>query len=276
MPAVQVSDEDRDFLLALRERQRVAATEAAISSPSDADTADDRRRALDFDGSVIVGRVDDADGRRRYLGTRAVTIGDERLVHDVAAPDIAPLWAATREAPAGLVLKRRLRVEGWQVVAWHSEFDLRTPSSSPSANRVVDADPASKPAAVRKLHSDREVILTLLEACRTAVVDGMRVPDDAPMSLRRWNDSLERVARLVATVGAPPVPPRLDAIEKALRDAEQFETVERARRLLRDRLAGIDSLLVATGVRPDAPPRPGDEVLRETRDRLQAELDALD
>lgn len=276
MAGVQVSDEDREFLRSLRERQRQVL--AALDAPAAADDAgrEDKRRAWEFDGAVVLGRLDDAAGRRRYVGSRRVAVGDEVLLHDIGDLEVAPLWSATREEPRGLVLKRRFRVEGWAVVTWNSEFDLRPAATVPSGTgRPSDGDPASKPAAVRRLHADKDELLLLLDSCRTAVGSGVRVADDAPMALRRWNDSLERVARLVATVGAPPVPPRLDSIEKALRDAEEFETVERARRLLRDRLAGIDALLVSTGARAEGAPRPGDDVLRDTRDRLQAELDAL-
>lgn len=100
----------------------------------------------DIDGSVVLGRIDTAE-RRVYIGTRHIATPDDGvLVEDQHAPDVRRLWHHTSAMhPDEVLLKRRLQVDGWEIVAAETVFDFRTPAVVDASDVDREAAPAAQP-----------------------------------------------------------------------------------------------------------------------------------
>ena len=96
-----LSTRDVEFLDRLRELVSVRQSTMPATTKAPGRTADDQgmdatqreiRARWDFDGSILVGRVDTADGETYYIGTRAVATASEgTLVHVEEGDDTGPL-----------------------------------------------------------------------------------------------------------------------------------------------------------------------------------------
>ncbi len=127
---------DREFLALLRQVQAEEADKIRKATPTrgvnDGKTTKSTPKALssqwtvwDFDGSIVVGRLDTDDGRTIYVGKRQVARNGRVFVHDLAIREVADLWKATPDTPGPVLLKRSLLVEGWTINRADSLIDRR-------------------------------------------------------------------------------------------------------------------------------------------------------
>jgi hypothetical protein len=151
---------DREFLALLRQVQAEEADRIRKATPTrgvnDGRTTKSTPKALtsqwvtwDFDGSILVGRLDIDDGRTIYVGKREVARNGRIFVHDLGSREVADLWKCTPDAPGHVLLKRSLLVEGWTINRADSLIDRRdrpkdvaTPVSRSMYDRAVVPDGA--------------------------------------------------------------------------------------------------------------------------------------
>ena len=80
--------------------------------------------ALDVDGQLVFGRIDDSNGDTYYVGRRSVVDEHEELplVISWKAPAAQAFFQAAPDSPMGLVLRRRMVAEGRQLLDLYDEW----------------------------------------------------------------------------------------------------------------------------------------------------------
>ena len=150
----------------------------------------------DFDGSVILGRIDTAT-RRLYVGTRRVLEAGDPILHSIEEPDVAELWAATSTDPGQALMMRHLCLDEWTITEPTTEFDHR------AGHLTRDAQPRDRGHGLAELVDDLELqrssVLDLLREAITTVEAGRMAPVEAPLAIGHWNVRLAEATRVAGT-----------------------------------------------------------------------------
>lgn len=234
MTVARLSPTDVDFLQRLHQLQQRNNWMVAGVSPTRvvADSIDKepiweqlerRREQWDFDGSVVIGRVDTSDSRY-YVGTRRVLDTGTPVLFTADDPVVQSLWSSSEQRPGLVVLKRHLDVQGWDLVGSMTEFDHR--------DSVEDQGPTAPEAAKGHGPAPHAALVALQEQARDALDDALlelalgRVVGNSPLqALQAWNAALLAAARQegLPSDGSAPLDDVLAAAQQrestALRDA---------------------------------------------------------
>ena len=204
----RISRLDRDFLARLHDLQQMNLAKAQVISPTGvvaqtpvkgpvAQQLARRRQQWDFDGSILLGRVDTPEGRF-YVGMRRVLDEGSPVLYSPDDPEVQQHWASTASAPGNALLKRHLRVHRWEIVDWTSEFDLRRRPArrAPRGQERREAHEIDRRLAT--LDTDRKLLLRLLADASDAVQQGRATTTDLVGALTAWNEGLVEMAGTLA------------------------------------------------------------------------------
>lgn len=228
------SSVDRDFIERLKQLQRSELVRAYELTPRDViartihlgpvqDELLRRRRQWDFDGSVVLGRIDTATAWL-YVGTRRVLDDGEPLLHSIDEPAVAELWAATASDPGQVLVKRHLKVDGWTIQESTTEFDRRDerPGGDSSQENAHELG-----QLVAELESLQSSVVDVLRQALHLVDEGRTAPVEASLTIADWNDRLADAAR---AAGLDAANASLAALREQLAREQSARQQERRRR----------------------------------------------
>jgi hypothetical protein len=201
---LQLSSVDCDFVERLHKLQHSELTKALDVTARDVivtpvyqsaieEELERRRKQWDFDGAVILGRIDTAT-RRLYVGTRRVLDGGEPVLYSIDEPEVAEFAAASATNPGQVLLKRQLRVDGWTITESTTEFDLR--AGHDAGDPPLREDGHGVARLVTELETLQSSVLALLRQALDLVDEGHGAPAQAPLAIADWNDRLADAARV--------------------------------------------------------------------------------
>ena len=229
---VRVSHEDVTFLRTLREALE-SEHRAVDGGPEDASPA-----APEEDGSFVIGRVDTVEGKRFYIGTRAVAGPDDLLLLAQDSDAGRQLWqSVTADKPGRVVLKRHLSVRAWNVSGSHDEFDVRSSPRRGSGATALD-DPRTRLDEVRQAHG---AALAVLESAVDQVRRGAVVKEDLQRRVLAWNDALSKAGRTYGLTDGQLTLGRRE--EEVTADVDRRRQRAARREELDRKIAGLDAMI---------------------------------
>src|SRR3954447_11782230 len=121
-------DHAHGCLVEKRERREELVGAQVAAHPRQAKHVRDALReaanAVDVDGPLVFGRIDDINGDSYYVGRTSVLddLADEPLVISWKAPAAQPFFQAAPDSPMGLALRRRMVSDGQQLLDLYDEW----------------------------------------------------------------------------------------------------------------------------------------------------------